>query len=148
MVAGKSIQRARALRKVMSPPEVALWLQLRSLRTHGYHFRRQSPEGPYTLDFVCRASKLVIEVDGVHHSSADQAEHDKRRDLFLVGRGFRIMRVSAWDVGHELDGVMQSIRAALGSPHRLAKQGSPKPHRSLRYNQLVSLGRRRPTGKG
>src|SRR4051812_7940474 len=46
-------ERARELRRSMTPREVKLWLHLRQLRAQGYHFRRQAPRGRYILDFVC-----------------------------------------------------------------------------------------------
>ncbi|MBW8755624.1 MAG: DUF559 domain-containing protein, partial [Sphingomonadales bacterium] len=48
----KHVKRARKLRKEMSLPEVLLW---RELQKHpgGYRFRRQFPQAPFTLDFVC-----------------------------------------------------------------------------------------------
>jgi very-short-patch-repair endonuclease len=62
-MSGKTVTRARALRKAMTPPEVTLWQHLRMLRAHGWHFRRQAPEPPYILDFVCHRARLVVEVD-------------------------------------------------------------------------------------
>jgi very-short-patch-repair endonuclease len=59
--------RARDLRKSMTRTEVKLWQRLRELRTLGHHFRRQSPLAPYIVDFECRRSRLVVEVDGHQH---------------------------------------------------------------------------------
>ena len=80
------VERARELGKKMSPPELALWRELRRLRERGWHFRRQSPEPPCTLDFVCRKSKLMVEVDGLHHAGAEQSEHDAKRDAYSCSR--------------------------------------------------------------
>ncbi|HEY7385106.1 MAG TPA: DUF559 domain-containing protein, partial [Beijerinckiaceae bacterium] len=33
-------ERARLLRRTMTPQEVKLWVRLRELRQQGYHFRR------------------------------------------------------------------------------------------------------------
>jgi very-short-patch-repair endonuclease len=143
LMASRSIQRARKLRKTMSPPEIALWVQLREFRKEGWHFRRQSPEGPYILDFVCRAAKLVIEVDGIHHSGDEQSDADKVRDAFLLERGFRVTRVSAADVGHELDGVIQDVRTMLGARAPASEQAAPQLKGGRRYNHLVRLGLRR-----
>jgi hypothetical protein len=49
------IKRAGEMRKVMTPPEIRLWLALRRLRSEGFHFRRQVPIRGYFLDFVCPA---------------------------------------------------------------------------------------------
>ncbi|WP_296176018.1 DUF559 domain-containing protein [uncultured Brevundimonas sp.] len=57
------IAKARAMRKALTPPEARLWVQLKLLRTRGFHFRRQTPLRGYILDFVCFDRRLVVEVD-------------------------------------------------------------------------------------
>ena len=44
--------RARAMRKAMTPPEARMWANLKRLRGEGFHFRRQAPFKGYYLDFV------------------------------------------------------------------------------------------------
>jgi very-short-patch-repair endonuclease len=147
LMASPPVKRARAMRKKMTPPEVTLWCQLRALKTKGWHFRRQAPEGSYFLDFVCRQSRLVVEVDGIQHSEVEQEEHDKARDAYLKERGFCVLRFWAADIEHELDGVMSAIRAALGDDGSL---GAARPPKRVggRYGQLTRMGmrqRRRPS---
>src|SRR5689334_19803398 len=81
-----SVERARALRKVMSVQEVRLWVRLRSLRADGFHFRRQAPLLGYYPDFICLGRRLVVEVDGPHHEELEQAAHDAYRDQVSVAR--------------------------------------------------------------
>ena len=64
----------------------------------GASFRRQTPIGPYIVDFVCHAAKLIIELDGGQHFESSQEQRDARRDAFLVGRGFRVLRFNNHDV--------------------------------------------------
>jgi very-short-patch-repair endonuclease len=45
-----SVNRARDLRKRMSPTEIRLWRELR-LRPEGLKFRKQHPFGPFVFDF-------------------------------------------------------------------------------------------------
>ena len=78
---------ARDLRKSMTRQEVKLWLRLRELRTLGHHFRRQSPLKPYVVDFECRQSRLVVEVDGHQHGFDEHRERDSIRDSELRKRG-------------------------------------------------------------
>jgi len=143
---GKTVTRARQLRKTMTPPEVTLWQHLRMLRAYGWHFRRQAPEPPYILDFVCRRARLVVEVDGDHHGHAEQAAHDARRDAVLRERSLRVMRSSALDVQTNLDGVMRAIRTEIGARDILerTREESPAPSKAgARYRSLVRLGLRR-----
>ena len=65
-----TVAKARALRRVMSPPEARLWQVLRT-RPEGLKFRRQHPVGPFVLDFYCADARLGIEVDGEVHGMGD-----------------------------------------------------------------------------
>ena len=88
----RSTIRARDLRKAMTPHEARLWVYLRTLRSRGFHFRRQAPLKGYFVDFVCFRSRLVIEADGGQHTEDVQAAHDSVRDAVLTKAGFRVLR--------------------------------------------------------
>jgi len=121
--------RARELRKSMTHQEVKLWLRLRELRSLGHHFRRQSPLTPYIVDFECRRSHLIVEVDGHQHGFDDHRRRDNIRDQELKRRGYRIMRFSNGEVERELEGVLDIIRLALETskaPHPAASR-PPSP---------------------
>ena len=121
-------ERARALRKKMTPQEVKLWLQLRSLRPLGHHFRRQSPIPPYVVDFECRRSKLIVEVDGGQHGFDRGQRHDTTRDQFLREAGYRILRFWNNQVDRQIEGVVEMILDALSAsqhPTRRAPRGTP-----------------------
>ena len=81
--------RAQTLRAASTEAEKKLWYRLRNRRFGGAKFVRQSPIGPYYADFVCRACKLVVEVDGSQH--ADSA-YDDKRDAVLIALGYRVLR--------------------------------------------------------
>jgi very-short-patch-repair endonuclease len=63
---GRSVVKARELRRHMSLPEALLWRLLRRA-PNGVAFRRQHPIGEYVVDFYCPAAKLAIEVDRAAH---------------------------------------------------------------------------------
>jgi very-short-patch-repair endonuclease len=109
----EQILRARALRKTLTPQELRLWLELRTLRAAGAPFRRQAPFREFTLDFVCLDRRLVVEVDGGHHAEARQSERDAVRDAILRREGYAVLRFTNGDVNTNLDGVMATVRAAL-----------------------------------
>jgi very-short-patch-repair endonuclease len=66
-----SLERARVLRLQSTDAERRLWRHLRERRLGGVKFRRQVPIGPYVVDFLVAASRLVIEVDAHGSSSGD-----------------------------------------------------------------------------
>ncbi len=102
--------RAQALRAESTDAETKLWRRLRNRRLAGAKFVRQEPLGSYYADFVCRACKLVIEVDGSQH--ADSA-YDDKRDATLVALGYRVLRFWNADVLHAIDDVCETIVAAI-----------------------------------
>jgi very-short-patch-repair endonuclease len=56
--------RAKALRKALSPPEVLLWTRLRDRQPGRPTFRRRHPIGPYIADLHNAKARLVVEIDG------------------------------------------------------------------------------------
>jgi len=118
--------RARDLRKSMTRQEVKLWLRLRQLRAIGHHFRRQSPLSPYVVDFECRRSQLIVEVDGHQHGYDSNRQRDEIRGKALADRGYRVLRFSNGEVDRELEAAMETIRLALASPHSAASR-PPSP---------------------
>jgi very-short-patch-repair endonuclease len=98
----------------MSFPEVLLWRELRR-KPEGFQFRRQHPAGPYVLDFFCATADLAIEVDGEAHSRGDGPKRDDNRDKWLVQHNVRVIRISASDVLHNLDGVLRLISEEINA---------------------------------
>src|ERR1700751_4465505 len=106
--------RARSLRVNSTDTERIIWSALRGHRMNGASFRRQTPIGPYVVDFVCHAAKLVIEIDGGQHFESRQEQRDARRDAYLANKGFRVLRFNNHDVMTNRQGVLETIAAAVG----------------------------------
>jgi very-short-patch-repair endonuclease len=104
-------RRARSLRKAMTDAERLLWQHLRSRQLAGWKFRRQHAVGPFIVDFVCIAKKLIVEVDGGQHAS--DVERDAKRSRYLSEEGYRILRFWNNDVLKELDGILEVIAREL-----------------------------------
>ena len=98
----------------MTDAERALWRYVRLRQLDGHKFRRQVRIGPYIADFACLKAMLVIEVDGGQH--AETRAYDSRRDDFMRGQGYRILRFWNNDVLNNMDGVWQTIIAEINSP--------------------------------
>jgi very-short-patch-repair endonuclease len=109
-------ERARRLRHDATNAELALWRRLRSRSLDGHKFVRQEPIGPYTVDFICREARLIIEVDGGQH--ADNP-HDVVRDQWLASHIYRVLRFWNNDVLGNVAGVLETIATALADspPH-------------------------------
>ncbi len=102
--------RAKAMRREPTSAERKLWQILRGRQFANVKFRRQEPIGPYIADFVCFASKLIIEVDGGQHS---ENARDAVRDAWLAERDLRVVRYSNLDVLTNPDGVAADLARHL-----------------------------------
>jgi very-short-patch-repair endonuclease len=109
----RSRSRARTLRHSLTDAERIVWYGVRAQRLEGVGFRRQAPIGPYIVDFVSHAAKLVIEIDGGQHFEDAQEKRDARRDRYLASKGYRVLRFSNYDVMTNRAGVFETIADAV-----------------------------------
>ncbi|MGY4627793.1 endonuclease domain-containing protein [Bradyrhizobium sp. USDA 4486] len=110
-----SIRRAAAkrLRANTTPYERILWRALKEVPLEGSHFRRQAPIGPYVVDFLCPAKRLIIELDGGHHNEDRTAERDRDRQRWLDNEGYRVVRFWNSEVAPDLNAVLERIYVEL-----------------------------------
>jgi very-short-patch-repair endonuclease len=110
IVTKEKLQRAKELRREMTPAEKILWEELRGSKL-GVHFRRQQVIEGFIVDFYCHKAGLVVEVDGDIHDL--QKEEDSRREKALSALGLRIVRFGNDEVVRELSTVVGKIRKAI-----------------------------------
>ena len=112
----KRAERARSLRRALTPAEFVLWTRLRGRQLGGFKFARQGPIDRYYVDFVCRERRLIIELDGGQHSERPE---DGQRDSELSALGYRVIRIWNNDVIENLDGVLETLLSELekSPPH-------------------------------
>lgn len=77
-------QRAKELRRRMTPAELRLWERLQKKQQHPVHH--------FILDFYCYSQHLVIELDGSIHDQ--QQDYDQARAEWLTQRDFKVIRFS------------------------------------------------------
>ena len=104
---------ARMLRNNQTPAERKLWAILCNRQIDGIKFRRQQPIGNYVVDFVSFEKRLIIEIDGGHHSEAKVEEKDSERTKRLKEQGFKFLRFWNNDVLQNTDGVFTRIKGTL-----------------------------------
>jgi very-short-patch-repair endonuclease len=88
-VTKEKLERAKELRREMTPAEKLLWQEVRAKKL-GVRFRRQQIIQGFIVDFYCHKAALVIEVDGDIHDL--QQGEDARREKALSELGLRIVR--------------------------------------------------------
>jgi very-short-patch-repair endonuclease len=111
------VDRARELRKNMTPAEKRLWLHLRQFP---YRVLRQRPVDRYIVDFYLPQHRLVIEIDGDTHGEAGQQRYDAERTQRLEALELRVLRLTNAEVKENLEGVWEVLCRVLGESHRSA----------------------------
>jgi|SRR6185436_18258040 len=120
-----TFERAKKLRKKLTPAEALLWKALRNRRLEGFKFRRQHPIGPFIADFYCDAALLVVEVDGDVHDVPSVMERDLERTRFIENAGVKIIRFRNEEVLVNLSSVLDEIGKCLLT--RKAPHPNPLP---------------------
>ena len=101
---------AKALRHTLTDAEARLWRLLRSRQLEHVKFRRQTPIGPWIVDFVSFEMRLIVEADGGQHA---ESFSDRVRDRDLQERGFRILRFWNNDILLNTNEVLEAILTAF-----------------------------------
>ena len=109
-VTKEKLQRAKELRRDMTPAEKILWHELRANKL-GVHFRRQQVIAGFIVDFYCHKAALVVEVDGDIHDL--QQEEDALREKVLNEMGLKIVRFRNDDALKNLSAVLEKIRELI-----------------------------------
>lgn len=105
-VTKEKLERAKELRREMTPAEKLLWQEVRAKKL-GVRFRRQQVIAGFIVDFYCHRAALVVEVDGDVHDL--QKEEDERREKALSALGLRIIRFRNDEVMKRLSAVVGKI---------------------------------------
>ena len=107
----KGYERARQLRKELTPAEQKLWAYLRGKKLNGVSFRRQHAIGNYIVDFCAIKQKLIIELDGSQH--LEQEKYDRERTAYLESQGYKVIRFWNNDVMNNISDVIRAIDTIL-----------------------------------
>ena len=87
--------------------EVLFWKQVRARSFHKIDFDRQRIIGNYIVDFYVKTLGLVVEIDGNSHDFKE--EYDEIRQKFLENLGFKVFRITDFDVKHHFSFVMKDL---------------------------------------
>ena len=102
-----NISLAKNLRKNMTPWERKLWYEF--LRNYPIRVQRQKAIGNYIVDFYCAKAKLIIELDGGGHYTAEQTEKDNLRTKDLESMKLTVIRICNLDIDRNFRGVCEYI---------------------------------------
>ena len=102
-----NIPLAKELRKHMTPWERKLWYDF--LRDYPLRFQRQKAIGEYIVDFYCAKARLVVELDGGGHYTAEQEKKDKVRTRELETMGLTVVQICNLDIDRDFRSVCEYI---------------------------------------
>lgn len=112
----KLLDKARKLRKAMTPQERRLWYQF--LRSYPVKIYKQRIIGEYIVDFYCASAKLIIEIDGSQHFDEEGMAYDEKRTRYFEALGLQVVRYSNADVNVRFRGVCTSIHQIIQERQR------------------------------
>ncbi|MEH2421006.1 MAG: endonuclease domain-containing protein [Nostoc sp.] len=107
----KLVERAKELRKNMTPAEKKLWYKY--LRNFPFRVLRQRPINHFIVDFYCPTLKTVIEVDGDSHFTDEGQDYDLERTNILEGYDLKIIRFTNSQVLNHFDSVCEQIQRLI-----------------------------------
>src|SRR4051794_3525812 len=82
---------------------------------HGVELPERNQElGPWTVDCLWRAQRVVVELDGGQHGRPHQADVDRERDLWLRAHGCTVRRYGDRQIAERPDNVIADLLDALG----------------------------------
>lgn len=67
----------------------------------------------YKLDIANVALKIAIEVDGASHGSLERQRQDRRKDAYLHGRGWTVLRFSNQAVTDDLSACVLTVLSTI-----------------------------------
>lgn len=95
----------------MTPEEKHLWYDL--LKKLPFTVRRQHNIENYIVDFYIAEKKVVIEVDGIQHTSPEHEVADKQRDKALSAWGITVLHYSNESIRKDFPAVAEHIVQSL-----------------------------------
>ena len=103
----ENVQRARKLRREMTPWERKLWYLF--LKDYEVRFQRQKCIDGYIVDFYCAKAQLAVELDGGGHYEPVEQKKDQTRTNNLEKNGLKVIRFCNIEVDKNFYGVCTVI---------------------------------------
>lgn len=103
-----------------------------------YLIYREYSVFPYYIDFAFVDEKLAVEIDGSQHLEEDRKKKDEEKDILLLSNGWRILRITANEVLHNREKVIESVLSMLSNDARYDTVGiltAPKSHDKVKRGE-------------
>ena len=104
---GSLLNVAKVLRRNLTTQEKHLWYDF--LRYYPVKIYKQRIIDNYIADFYCHKARLVIEIDGIQHSTQQGIAYDEARTEVMNQYGLLVLRFANNDVDENFNRVCQII---------------------------------------
>ena len=104
---GKMLERAKELRREMTPHERKLWYLF--LRNYPVKIYKQRIIENFIVDFYCASARLVIEIDGSQHYTEQGKDYDAERSKIIESYDLHVLRVSNYEIDNYFTEVCDMI---------------------------------------
>ena len=105
-------ERARTLRRHMTPAEQHLWERLSGGKVGGLKFLRKAVVGSAIVDFACPSRWLVVSLSGADSNPDVEALQDRK----LAEAGIRVLRFAEAEAMENTDRVVHEIASLANVP--------------------------------
>jgi very-short-patch-repair endonuclease len=96
--------------KTISYPEKLFLNKLYELKwNEKFNIVREEPIFPYFIDFAFIDLKIAVEIDGSQHKLEERKQSDIKKDKLLKKNGWRVLRIEATNLYHEIDKVFEQL---------------------------------------
>ena len=116
----KNVVLAKNLRKNATLQENHLWYDF--LSKYEIRFQRQKTIDNFIADFYCHKAKLVIEIDGSNHLTAQNKEKDEFRTSILEGYGLKVIRFTNRQIDKNFDLICRYVDAVVKDSIQLTEE--------------------------
>ena len=106
-----NFERTKNLKEKLTPAETIFAQKLEAIGV-----RYISQKGFIAGDYFCivdfylpRPIKVCVEIDGGYHNTENQRNRDARKDAYLRGRGFRVIRLTNREVSQITQEKIQAL---------------------------------------
>jgi len=113
----RMLDQAKELRRRMTTQERKLWYDY--LQKYPAKVYKQRIIESFIADFYCASARLVIEIDGSQHYTAQGKAYDQERSLIMQRYGIDTIRFTNSDIDHNFHAVCAAIDDEIQK--RLAK---------------------------
>ena len=102
----------------MNRPTSIEFIMQNAFQDSGIDFIPEYRIGRWCVDIFLPKYSVAVECDGTYwHSKKSTKERDKRKDIFLIGKGIRVIRLQEAEINSSVDDVMQKVHSFLNIDH-------------------------------